>query len=199
MQSCHFSANKKLQEWQLTKWESSTHRFALNTLQSLRAPNQQSICNSYRSAQNSETAWRKIHYLSVQGLMIFSLHTLTLHKWPWEQNVTTEAPTAVTPHTETLQTSSCQSTCARPVSRAAATAKLPRRTEFPLVQHSLRASLPRAALLPRNAGQSHMESKSCQADFHELCPHQEVINEHGAKSAHENVLVYKHPHFVTNV
>lgn len=85
MQSCHFNANKKLQEWQLTKWESSTHRFSPNTLQSLRAPNQQSICNSYRSAQNSETAWRKIHYLSVQGLMIFSLHTLTLHKWPkWQ-------------------------------------------------------------------------------------------------------------------
>lgn len=199
MQSCHFNANKKLQEWQLTKWESSTHRFALNTLQSLRAPNQQSICNSYRSAQNSETAWRKIHYLSVQGLMIFSLHTLTLHKWPWEQNVTTEAPAAVTHTQKHCRQGSCQSTCARPVSRAAATAKLPRRTGFPLVQHSLSASLPRAALLPRNAGQSHAECRSCQADFHKLCPHQEVINEHGAKSAHEDVLVYKHPPFVTNV
>lgn len=31
------------------------------------------------------------------------------------------------------------------------------------------ASLPRAVLLPRNAGQSHMESKGCQADFHRSC------------------------------
>lgn len=116
-----------------------------------------------------------------------------------EQNVTTEAPAAVTHTQKHCRQGSCQSTCARPVSRAAATAKLPRRTGFPLVQHSLSASLPRAALLPRNTGQSHAESRSCQADFYELCPHQEVINEHGAKSAHENVLVYKHPPFVTNV